>query len=107
MCIFTEELIKLIVETDKASRLDVEKALKRRESITAELNRKKEQIDALYKKEADDKITKARIIAEKEAENFKEDLTLREKRKADKLKAQYEENHTKWESDILKNIISE
>lgn len=75
--------------------------------MTAELNLKKEQIDAQYKKDADSKITKARIIAEKETENFKENLASKEKRKSDRLKAQYDENHEKWEKDIFKNIISE
>ena len=97
-------MIKLIVETDKASRADVEKALKRREDLTAELSLTEKQIDSRYKKEADDKITKERIIAQKETDNFKERLSVIEKSKADKLRRRYEESHEAWEKEIFKNI---
>lgn len=101
-----EQTIKLIVETDKASRLDVDNALKHRENVVEELARAKEQIDAQYKKDAEDKITKARIIAEKESENFKEDLSSLERRKSGKLNKQYEEHHEEWEKAILSKVIS-
>lgn len=103
-CAFTEQIIKLIVETDKASRLDVDKALKHREEVTQELTMRKAAIDAQYKKDADIKVTKARIAAQKETENFKEDLVSLEKRKAEKLQRQYDENHEAWEKTIFENI---
>ena len=99
-------MIKLIVETDKASRNDVERAMKLREDLTAELSSAEKQIDSQYKKEADSKITKERIIAKKETDNFKESLYASEKSKADKLRRRYEENHEAWEKEIFKNITA-
>lgn len=104
MCIFTEQMIKLIVETDKASRNEVDKALKRREDLTAQLALAEKQIDLKYKNDADSKITKERIIAQKETDNFKERLRIIEKSKADKLRLRYEENHKSWEKEIFRNI---
>lgn len=100
-----EEIIKLIVETDKASRVEVEKANNHREQVVEELLKAKEQIDAQYKKDADDKITKARVIAQKEADNFKEDLVSLEKKKIERLQRQYDENHEEWEKEIFSKII--
>lgn len=79
--------------------------MKYRNEVTKQLDLKAAEIDAVCKKNADDRITKARVIAQKEVENYKEDLEKIENKKADNLKKHYEENHTAWEKQMLENII--
>ena len=59
-----ENTLRRIVDADRASRLSVEKARERRENLSEELSRRKKEIDAAHKKNAEDAVKKAREKAE-------------------------------------------
>ena len=48
-----ENTLRRIVDADRASRLSVEKARERRENLSEELSRRKKEIDAAHKKNAE------------------------------------------------------
>lgn len=55
---FVENTLRRIVDADRASRLSVEKARERRENLSEELSRRKKEIDAAHKKNAEDAVKK-------------------------------------------------
>ena len=59
-----ENTLRRIVDADRASRLSVEKARERRENLSEELSRRKKEIDAAHKENAEDAVKKAREKAE-------------------------------------------
>lgn len=54
-----ENTLRRIVDADRASRLSVEKARERRENLSEELSRRKKEIDAAHKKNAEDAVKKS------------------------------------------------
>lgn len=55
---FVENTLRRIVDADRASRLSVEKARERRENLSEELSRRKKEIDAAHKENAEDAVKK-------------------------------------------------
>lgn len=53
-----ENTLRRIVDADRASRLSVEKARERRENLSEELSRRKKEIDAAHKENAEDAVKK-------------------------------------------------
>lgn len=99
-----ENMLREIVETDKASRLDVQKAVLRREELTNELAEAKEKIDSEYKRKAEEKIEKLKKSAEKEVAEIKEKIKLETDEKNKALTKNYEENHTEWENSVFNAV---
>lgn len=102
-----DRIIQEIVNTDKALRLDVEKAKERRENLTAELAQKKIIIDNEHKHNAEETIGEARQNAEEEIAQTSLEIQKKIDEKKQQLNAIYEENHTKWETEIYNAIINE
>lgn len=99
-----ENMLKVIVETDKASRLDVQKAVLRREELTNELAKTKEKIDSEYKRKAEEKVENLKKSAEKEVAEIKEKIKLETYEKSKALTKNYEENHEEWENSIFNAV---
>ncbi len=98
-------MLREIVETDKASRLDVQKAVHRREKLTNELAEAKEKTDAEYKRKAEEKVERLKKSAEKEVAEIKEKIELETDEKSKALIKSYEENHTEWEKSVFNAVI--
>lgn len=99
-----ENMLREIVETDKASRLDVQKAMLRREQLTRELAEIKEQIDSEYKQKAEKRIENARRSAQKETAEIKEKIRLETDEKSRALSRVYEENREEWENAVFNAV---
>lgn len=99
-----EKLLKEIVETDKASRLDVEKAKQRREALTQELAETKKQIEAEYKLKSDSATKNAKQAADAEIKKFKAQLQQETDLKISALTKAYDERHTEWEKAITSAV---
>ena len=99
-----DKMIKEIVETDKASRLDVEKAMERREKLTAQLAENKKATDEQYSKDADSKISAARQEAKNELEKIKADIKETTDARAKVLESTYDEKHSSWEKTIVSAV---
>ena len=90
-----ENTLRRIVDADRASRLSVEKARARR----------KKEIDAAHKKNAEDAVKKAREKAELKVNRASLELDGQTKQKSDALKKIYDENHNMWVENIVKAVI--
>lgn len=100
-----KRLIKEIVDTDRASRAEVDKAVKRREMLSDEINNKAEEIDAGLKAEADKTVEEARKSAQAEIDKIKTELHEYNIKKGNELNKNFDENHDKWEKEMLKEIL--
>ena len=100
-----KKLIQEIVNTDKASRLDVEKAVARREQLNDEINEQKAAFDEKCNKKAQKKITEAREQSERETEAAKADLEKSLEKKTDLLNEIYAQKHEAWEKEIFERVI--
>ena len=98
--------IKEIVAVDKASRLDVEKAVKRREDLIEQVNKKRDEYDKRYKSEARDIVEAARKKADEDLKNQIEAIHTRTEEKKKELEESYEKNHTAWEKSIVENTLA-
>lgn len=98
-------MIKEILETDRAARLEVEQAAKRREELAEELNCEKEAYDDKYRNEAHQKIEGTRKRSKEQLAKAQEKLAAETLRKKEELQRNFDENHKKWEKEILKNIF--
>ena len=103
--LFVENTLRRIVDADRASRLSVEKARERRENLSEELSRRKKEIDAAHKKNAEDAVKKAREKAELKVNRASLELDGQTKQKSDALKKIYDENHNMWVENIVKAVI--
>ena len=92
---FVENTLRRIVDADRASGLSVEKARDRR----------KKEIDAAHKKNAEDAVKKAREKAELKVNRASLELDGQTKQKSDALKKIYDENHNMWVENIVKAVI--
>ena len=100
-----KEMIKEIVATDKASRLEVEKALERREQLEAELAEQREAFEQKCSEEAKIKIEKAAEQLNSGLEANRQQINSATLEKSDILKEQFEKMHKEWEDRIFGNII--
>lgn len=96
-----ENTLRLIVDADKASRLDVEKAKERRENLTAELSVRKTEIDKKHKEDAEKSVAKARSNADVTVKRAASEIEKDAQAKIGELKKIYDENHTQWVNDIV------
>lgn len=99
-----ENTLRLIVDADKASRLDVEKAKERRENLTDELGIRKQEIDQKHKEDAAKAIAKVRSNADIKVKRSADEIEKNAQMKIDGLKKIYDENHKDWVKDIVNAV---
>ncbi|MBQ5994709.1 MAG: hypothetical protein IJL63_02490 [Clostridia bacterium] len=100
-----QKTLREIVAVDKASRIDVEKAVARREAIVEQVNKKREEYDKKYKSEATETIDAARLKAENELASECERIRSETSSKSEQLKKSFEKHHAFWEDSIVKRIL--
>lgn len=100
-----ENILRVIVDTDKASRLDVRKAEERRENLTAELAERKKEIDEKHKENVENAIAKTRTNTEVKVKREAFEIEARANEKGARLRKIYEENHIKWTGQIVQAVI--
>lgn len=101
-----EDILKLIVETDKASRLEVEKAANEREILTQSLAKIKEEIYSEYDKKAKEQIEKVKAAADEEVKLAQAQIEKSTTEKAAALNCLYEKEHGDWIEHIVGSVIS-
>ena len=100
-----KNMIKEIVETDKAARLDVERAQERHDMLQKELDEQTKTFEAKCAEEADAKINMARQQLEKGYEEALGRIEAQTLEKREQLQGEFERSHAVWEDTIYKNII--
>ena len=100
-----KKLIQEIVNTDKASRLDVEKAAARREQLNDEINEQRAAFDEKCNQKAQKKIAAAREQSEKELNEAKAQMEKSLEEKTRLLNEMYSEKHEAWKEEIVKRVI--
>ncbi len=101
-----EDILKLIVETDKASRLEVEKAANEREVLTQSLAKIKEEIYSEYDKKAKAHIEKVKAAADEEIKLAQAQIEKNTMEKTAALNCLYEKEHGNWIDHIVGSVIS-
>ena len=100
-----ENTLRVIVDTDKASRLDVEKAKERRENLTAELSERKKEIDEKHRENAENAIARTRANTEMSVKRAALELEEKTKQKADIIQKKYDSGHSAWTAEIVRKVI--
>ena len=102
-----KDVLKLIVETDKASRLEVQKAVDGREALNESLTEIKDEIYSKYDQKARTQTENEKASAESETEKEKKRIAARTEQKKQELNALYEREHTAWEKHIADAVVSD
>ena len=102
-----KDVLKLIVETDKASRLEVQKAVDEREALNESLTKIKDEIYSKYDKKAQTQTENEKALADSEIKKEKESIKARTEQKKQELNALYESEHGAWETHIADAVISD
>lgn len=102
-----KDVLKLIVETDKASRLEVQKAVDGREALNESLTKIKDEIYSKYDQKARNRTENEKALAEDEIKKEKDSIAARTEQKKRELNALYESEHGTWEKHIADAVISD
>lgn len=104
---FMKDVLKLIVDTDKAARLKVQKAVDKREALNESLTKIKDEIYSRYDEKAKSLIKKESENAEAEIKKEKASIDAEIQRKKQELNGLFEKEHKAWEEHIVNAVISE
>lgn len=99
-----KNMIKEIVATDKASRLEVDKALERRELLEKEIAEQKQSFEEKCREEAKAKIETAKQQLNKGLEDNIKTISDNTAIKRDAMLKQFDDNHSEWEQSIFNSI---
>ncbi|MEG2395591.1 MAG: hypothetical protein RSB11_01015 [Oscillospiraceae bacterium] len=99
------DTLRAIVDTDKAARIEVQKAKERRSDLTNELAKKKEEIDRQHEINAIKAVEKTKANVKKKIDSLAVKIEKDKEKKSKKLIEHYNENHTEWEDAIFKAVI--
>ena len=102
-----EDVLKLIVETDRASRLEVQKAVDGREALNESLTKIKDEIYSKYDKKAQTQTENENTLADSEIKKEKERIAAFTEQKKQELNSLYEREHAAWEKHIADAVISD
>ena len=104
---FMKDVLRLIVDTDKAARLKVQKAVDKREALNESLTKTKDEIYSRYDEKAKSLIKKESENAEAEIKKEKASIDAETQRKKQELNGLFEKEHKSWEEHIVNAVISE
>ncbi len=104
---FMKDVLRLIVDTDKAARLKVQKAVDKREALNESLIKTKDEIYSRYDEKAKSLIKKESENAEAEIKKEKASIDAETQRKKQELNGLFEKEHKSWEEHIVNAVISE
>jgi len=102
-----EDVLKLIVETDKVSRLEVQKAVDEREALNESLTKVKDGIYSRYDEQAQTRIKREKALADGEIKKETERIKAAAEQKKQELNALYEKEHKAWEKHIADAVVSD
>lgn len=104
---FMKDVLRLIVDTDKAARLKVQKAVDKREALNESLTKIKDEIYSRYDEKAKSLIKEESENAEAEIKKEKASIDAETQRKKQELNGLFEKEHKSWEEHIVNAVISE
>lgn len=99
------DTLRAIVDTDKAARIEVQKAKERRSDLTNELAKKKEEIDRQHEINAIKAVEKTKENVKKKIDSLAVKIGEDKEKKSKELLEHYNKNHTEWEDAIFKAVI--
>ncbi len=102
-----KDVLKLIVETDRASRLEVQKAVDGREALNESLTKIKDEIYSKYDKKAQTQTENEKTLADSEIKKEKERIAAFTEQKKQELNSLYEREHAAWEKHIANAVVSD
>lgn len=102
-----KDVLKLIVETDRASRLEVQKAVDGREALNESLTKIKDEIYSKYDKKAQTQTENEKTLADSEIKKEKERIAAFTEQKKQELNSLYERERAAWEKHIADAVVSD
>lgn len=100
-----ETILRTIVEADRTARAEADAARKRREDLSLELSESKKQIDARYRRDAEEAIAQARAEMAKKTAQVEKDLQARTEQIRERLQKTYADNQAQWVESIVNAVI--
>lgn len=102
-----KSMIREIIDTDKASRLEVERAEERRRQLDRELAEQRESFEEKCREEAKAKIEMARQQLNRGLEENRRIITAETSEKIEAMQKHYDSNHAEWEDSIFRSITED
>ncbi len=101
-----ENILRVIVEADRAARAEVDAAKKRREAMTSELSVCKQQIDETYRENAEKAIEKVHSNMELKVARAADAFAEKTAAISDRLRQLQRENEDAWVQTIVNSVIN-
>lgn len=100
-----DNMIKEIVATDKAARLELQRARERCEALSGELEEQTRIFEQKCSEEAKAKIEKAIAQLESGLEANKKRIAEETMKKREDLSRNFDQNHEEWEKGIFRRTV--